>query len=78
MKIPVGTVMHSICLSQIQDLNIHGWIACSEKEVSREQYPDLFAVIGTAFGTGDGSTTFGLPPPDGSLFPFYIKACNGD
>ena len=29
--------------------------------VSRETYADLFAVIGTTFGSGDGSTTFNLP-----------------
>jgi microcystin-dependent protein len=29
--------------------------------VSRTEYTDLFALIGTTFGVGDGSTTFGLP-----------------
>ena len=29
--------------------------------VSRETYADLFAVIGTTYGRGDGSTTFNLP-----------------
>lgn len=28
---------------------------------SRTTYPDLFALYGTQFGAGDGSTTFGLP-----------------
>ena len=29
--------------------------------VSRTLYPELFAVIGTKYGAGDGSTTFGIP-----------------
>lgn len=29
--------------------------------VSRTTYADLFAVVGTTYGVGDGSTTFGLP-----------------
>lgn len=33
----------------------------NDAEVSRETYADLFAVIGTTYGSGDGSTTFNLP-----------------
>lgn len=33
--------------------------------VSRATYSDLFAVIGTTYGTGDGSTTFNLPDSRG-------------
>jgi microcystin-dependent protein len=29
--------------------------------ISREQYSELFAIIGTTYGAGDGSTTFNLP-----------------
>ena len=38
-----------------------GWILCDGSAVSRTTYADLFAVIGTNFGAGDGSTTFNLP-----------------
>lgn len=38
-----------------------GWLFCYGQTVSRITYADLFAVIGTVFGVGDGSTTFGLP-----------------
>jgi microcystin-dependent protein len=38
-----------------------GWILCFGQAISRTAYPQLFAVIGTAFGTGDESTTFNLP-----------------
>lgn len=38
-----------------------GWLVCDGAAVSRASYPDLFAVIGTTYGTGDGSSTFNLP-----------------
>lgn len=38
-----------------------GWLLCSGGAISRATYADLFAVIGTAYGAGDGSTTFNLP-----------------
>ncbi|URQ76162.1 MAG: tail fiber protein [Candidatus Ochrobactrum gambitense] len=38
-----------------------GWLFCDGKAVSRTTYSDLFTAIATAFGTGDGSTTFNVP-----------------
>lgn len=38
-----------------------GWLLCQGQAVSRTTYAQLFAVIGTTFGSGDGSTTFNLP-----------------
>ena len=38
-----------------------GWLLCDGSAVSRTTYADLFAVIGTRFGAGNGSTTFNLP-----------------
>lgn len=38
-----------------------GYLLCDGSAVSRTDYADLFAVIGTTYGTGDGSTTFNLP-----------------
>lgn len=38
-----------------------GWLLCDGSPISRTTYADLFDVIGTSFGTGDGSTTFNLP-----------------
>jgi len=38
-----------------------GWLECDGAAVSRTTYADLFAVTGTTFGVGDGSTTFNLP-----------------
>jgi microcystin-dependent protein len=38
-----------------------GWLLCAGTAVSRTTYANLFAVIGTTYGVGDGSTTFNLP-----------------
>lgn len=38
-----------------------GWLFCYGQAVSRATYAGLFTAIGTAFGAGDGSTTFNLP-----------------
>ena len=38
-----------------------GWLLCEGQAVSRTTYADLFAIIGTTYGTGNGSTTFNLP-----------------
>ena len=38
-----------------------GWLICDGSAVSRTTYAKLFAVIGTTYGAGDGSTTFNLP-----------------
>lgn len=37
------------------------WLLCDGQAVSRTEYQDLFNNIGTAFGNGDGFTTFNLP-----------------
>ena len=33
-----------------------GWLLCDGSEVTREQYPQLFAAIGTLYGAGDGDS----------------------
>jgi microcystin-dependent protein len=38
-----------------------GWLVADGSAVSRTTYATLFAVIGTVFGAGNGSTTFNLP-----------------
>lgn len=38
-----------------------GYLNCNGAAVSRTTYADLFAIIGTTWGVGDGSTTFNLP-----------------
>lgn len=43
-----------------------GYLLCDGAAVSRTTYVDLFGVIGTTFGAGDGSTTFNVPNYSGS------------
>lgn len=38
-----------------------GFLLCAGAAVSRSTYAALFAILGTAYGVGDGSTTFNLP-----------------
>lgn len=44
-----------------------GWLLCDGRAVSRTNYADLFAALGTAYGAGDGSTTFNLPNMKGRV-----------
>lgn len=52
-----------------------GWLLCQGQAVSRTTYAELFKAIGTAFGEGDGSTTFNLPDYRGKV-PFGADANN--
>lgn len=38
-----------------------GWLVCNGQLVSRTTYSALFALIGTTYNAGNGSTTFGVP-----------------
>lgn len=37
------------------------WLFCYGQAISRTTYAELYAVIGTTYGSGDGSTTFNVP-----------------
>lgn len=45
-----------------------GWLKANGAAVSRTAYADLFAAIGTTYGSGDGFNTFNLPDMRG-VFP---------
>jgi len=51
-----GTVIY-----YLKDSAPSGYLKANGAEISRTTYSDLFSVIGTTFGIGDGSTTFNLP-----------------
>lgn len=53
-----------------------GFLLCDGSNVSRTTYADLFAAIGTTYGTGDGSSTFGLPSLDGRSLLFQASGGN--
>ena len=53
----------------------HGhWFLCNGQALSRETYSDLYAIIGTNFGAGDGVTTFNLPDYRGK----FLRGLGGD
>lgn len=54
--VPIGTIV--VVPYDTPDTN---WLECDGQAISRTTYADLFAKIGTDYGVGDGSTTFGLP-----------------
>ena len=39
----------------------NGWLFCDGSAVNRTTYAALFAIIGTTYGSGNGTTTFNLP-----------------
>lgn len=54
--VPTGTIM-----AYAGDVAPDGWLLCNDTAVGRGQYADLFALIGTTYGPGNGSTTFNVP-----------------
>ena len=55
-SVPVGTV-----LAYAANLEPNGFFVCDGRAVSRTTYSQLFSVLGTTYGAGDGSTTFNIP-----------------
>lgn len=53
---PIGTIIAFAGATPPSD-----YLLCDGTAISRTTYADLFAVIGTTYGNGDGSTTFNLP-----------------
>ena len=55
-----------LCIS-CADKAPEGWLPCNGSMVSRQDFHQLFAVIGTTFGSGDGRSTFHLPDLQGRV-----------
>ncbi|NBO71606.1 MAG: hypothetical protein EBU66_13555 [Bacteroidetes bacterium] len=60
--VAVGDIKWSV---RLEDFD--GWLLCDGRQVYRDAYSDLFALIGTSFGAGDGITTFNLPDSRGRV-----------
>lgn len=66
--VPVGTIEYFAREEMPQ-----GYLLAAGQAVGRATYPELFAAIGTAYGEGDGETTFNLPrlgDEIGAIVPF--------
>ena len=44
-----------------------GFLYCRGQEISRTTFAQLFRIIGTAYGSGDGATTFNVPDLQGRI-----------
>jgi microcystin-dependent protein len=53
---PVGTIL-SFAGSTVPS----GYLVCDGSAISRATYADLYSVLGTTWGSGNGTTTFNLP-----------------
>jgi len=56
-----GTDLVGIIISYPKDTLPTGFLACDGSAVSRTTYADLFSVVSTTYGTGNGSSTFNVP-----------------
>jgi hypothetical protein len=43
------------------EISLESWLVCNGAEASREDYAELFALVGVREGAGDGISTFNLP-----------------
>lgn len=53
-----------------------GWAMCSGQALDRTVYNTLFALIGTTYGAGDGTTTFNVPDMRGRV-PVGVEGGSG-
>ena len=67
--LPVGTIITSARATAPD-----GFLMCNGAAISRTAYADLFSAIGTAYGAGDGSSSFNIPDLRGE---FIRGADNG-
>ncbi len=65
-SVPVGAVVY-----YTKTTLPTGWLRCDGTAVSRTTYASLFAIVGTQWGVGDGSTTFNLPDLRGEFIRGY-------
>lgn len=71
LLVPTGTILlYSVSSSP------DGYLICNGAAVSRTTYANLFSVIGTTFGVGNGATTFNLPNMEDRL-PYGFKTGAG-
>ena len=67
LLMPVGTIITYAANSAPA-----GFLICDGSAVSRSTYADLFAIIGTNFGIGDGTSTFNIPNLNGK----FVMGCD--
>ena len=68
-SLPTGSIISYPSTAPLPD----GFLRCDGSEVSRDVYSQLFAVIGTTYGSGDGSTTFNLPNIPDTIIQYRLS-----
>lgn len=68
--IPFGTIL---AFAGDKPEEIAGWALCDGTQISKVDYPNLFSVIGTAWG-GSGTPFFNLP----DLRGMFLRGVSGD
>lgn len=58
----IGTILHFA-----GNILPEGYMRCDGSAISRETYSELFEIIGTTYGAGDGVTTFNIPDFSGRV-----------
>lgn len=74
--VPTGTILpyaRSTLPGGVSD----EYLLCDGSAVSRTTYSSLFAIIGTTYGAGNGSTTFNLPDLRGRMPVGFVGSANG-
>lgn len=66
MRVPIGSFF-AMAVGTVP----YGYLECNGAAISRTSYADLFAIIGTAYGVGDGVSTFNLPDMRGEFLRFW-------
>ena len=66
--VPAGTIQSHAASSAPS-----GWLICDGSAISRTTYSDLYSIVGTTWGSGDGSTTFAIP----DLRGWFMRGLNG-
>ncbi len=70
---PIGTII-SFSTNNVPP----NYLECNGTAVSRTTYANLFAVIGTRYGAGNGTTTFNLPDYRGQFLRGYNHGAGTD
>jgi len=56
LQVPIASI-HAFATQTVPD----GYLICDGSAISRTEYAELFAAVGTVWGAGDDATTFNIP-----------------
>ena len=68
IELPVGTILWFA-----GSVAPAGFVEADGSAVSRTVFADLFSVIGTSYGVGDGSTTFNVPTVSSTTGIYVVR-----